>query len=289
MIALRPCSGRLALPVLVAFLGTAPAACGPRPASPDAVAVVGGEEVRYPELSEYVEAETESSVAALESEVLSHLLDQYLTERLLVRVAVDRGLVPPGVGHREALSALLDSAPDGEAERAELVARYQARSEGLALPERVQVAQILTETREEAEAALAELRAGADFAEVARRRSTDPSAPYGGSQGELAREDLPEELADVIFALRPGEVSEIVEADYGYHLFLVAERLPGRVVPFEEAAPSLAEGLREERLDAWLRGVVEEAQNRYIVKVYERNLPFDYRGAHAAEEPSADD
>jgi peptidyl-prolyl cis-trans isomerase C len=271
----------LSLPALAAALAAALSACGTAGPSPDAVAVVGGAEVTYAELAAYVEAETDSPAATLESPVLSRLLDQHLTERLLVRVARERGLVAPHAGTREALSALLESAPADEPVRPEALARYRDRKGELTLPERVRLRQILTETREEAEAARAELAAGADFADVARRFSEDPSAPYGGAQGELAREDLPEEFADVIFGLEPGEVSEVLEADYGFHTFQVTARLPGRVVPFDEAEKVLAEEVREERVRSWLDGLVEEARSRYAVRVYEKNLPFDYHGAYA--------
>lgn len=271
----------LSLPALAAGLAALLSGCGAAGPSPEAVAVVDGAEVTYAELSAYVEAETDSPAAALEGPVLSRLLDQHLTERLLVRVAQDRGLVAPDAGTREALSALLESAPAGEPVRPEVLARYRDRRDELTLPERVRLRQVLTQTREEAEAARAELAAGADFADVARRYSQDPSAPYGGAQGELAREDLPEEFADVLFGLEPGEVSEVLEADYGFHIFQVTARLPGRVVPFEEAEASLSEGIREERVRRWLDGLVEEARSRYAVRVYEKNLPFDYHGAFA--------
>lgn len=271
----------LSLPALAAALAAVLSACGAAGPSPDAVAVVGGAEVTYAELAAYVEAETDSPAATLESPVLSRLLDQHLTERLLVRVARERGLVAPHAGTREALSALLESAPADQPVRSEALARYRDRKGELTLPERVRLRQILTETREEAEAARAELAAGADFADVARRFSEDPSAPYGGVQGELAREDLPEEFADVIFGLEPGEVSEVLEADYGFHIFQVTARLPGRVVPFDEAEKVLAEEVREERVRSWLDGLVEEARSRYAVRVYEKNLPFDYHGAYA--------
>jgi peptidyl-prolyl cis-trans isomerase C len=271
----------LSLPALAAALAAVLSACGAAGPSPDAVAVVGGAEVTYAELAAYVEAETDSPAATLESPVLSRLLDQHLTERLLVRVARERGLVAPHAGTREALSALLDSAPADQPVRPEALARYRDRKGELTLPERVRLRQILTETREEAEAARAELAAGADFADVARRFSEDPSAPYGGVQGELAREDLPEEFADVIFGLEHGEVSEVLEADYGFHIFQVTARLPGRVVPFDEAEKVLAEEVREERVRSWLDGLVEEARSRYAVRVYEKNLPFDYHGAYA--------
>lgn len=265
----------LPAPALVAVL-----ACGGRGPSPDAVAVVGGSEVSYQELAAYVESEADSPAAALESAVLSRLLDQYLTERLLVHDAVTRGLAEPGTGHRAALAALLDSSELEAPERAEVLASYRARQEELALPERVRLFQVLTETREAAEEAAAELAAGAEFSDVARRHSVDASAPYGGYQGELARDELPEELAEAVFGLRPGEVSEIVEADYGYHIFTVTERLPARTVPFDEARPALERRLRQERLGAWLDSLVERARSRYTVEVYERNLPFEYRGTY---------
>lgn len=264
-------------------LAAALAGCGPGRPSADAVARVGGVEVTYAELARYVEAETDSPAAALEAPVLSRLLDQHLTELLLLRVAEERGLVEPGAGPREALSALLEAAPVAPPVRSEALARYRDRRSELALPDRVRLRQVLTEDRERAEAARAELEAGADFADVARRYSEDPSAPYGGTQGELAREDLPEEFAEVIFALEPGEVSRVVEADYGYHVFQVTERLPGRVLPFEEAEPALAARIREERARSWLEGLVKEARSRYAVRVYEKNLPFDYHGAYSAD------
>lgn len=278
---------RPAIPFLLtaSLAAAAVAACGPGRPPADAVARVGETEVTYAELARYVETETDSPAAALDGPVLSRLLDQHLTELLLVRVAVERGLVEPGGGHREALAALLETAPTAGPVRAEAQARYRARRSELTLPERVRLRQVLTETRERAEAARAEILGGSDFADVARRYSEDPSAPYGGTQGVLAREDLPEEFAEVIFALEPGELSRVVEADYGYHVFQVIERLPGRVLPFEEAEPALAEGIREERVRSWLDQLVGEARNRYAVRVYEERLPFEYHGAYAADGP----
>jgi peptidyl-prolyl cis-trans isomerase C len=269
---------RLLLPIVVAPLLAVAVACAPsRPA--DAVAQVGDEVVLYPELAGYVEAETDSPPAALESTVLSRLLDQYLTERMLVRLAAERELVAPGAGHREALAALLAASPPPAPSRDELRARYRDQAAEYRLPARVRLRQVLTETREAAEAARAQIAGGADFGRVARQRSIDPSAPYGGFQGVLAEDDLPEDFADLIFGLEPGEVSEIVEADYGFHIFQVIERLPERTVPFDEAAPAIAERLREEGEREALARLVETARSRYTVRIYGPNLPFDYRGS----------
>ncbi len=271
---------RAALAVMVAAGLATTGACTGREPSPDAVAVVGDQEILYPDFAARVEEQTDGPAAALESPVLSRLLDQYLTECLLVRVAADRGVTGDDPDHRDALAALLAAAPVGAPAEAEVEARYRAEAKRFTLPERVRLRQILVESRQAADEARAELDRGEPFAEVARRHSQDPSAPYGGLQGELAYDDLPEELADVIFALQPGEVSDVVEAAYGFHIFQVTARLPGRGVPFAEAEPRLRQEIRQERARSWLDRVVEEAKSRYTVRVYERNLPFDYDGTY---------
>jgi len=281
--------------ILVLVLGLVPvlagfwlASCGTGP-SPDSVATLGDHQIPYSAFAGFVEDQTDTSPASLEPRVLSSLLDQFLDERLLVHTAVDQGLIgqealgedgDQHLDHRQALRALLEKAPAPEPSKSELEARYRREISRFTLPERVRLSQILVDDRATAEKAAAELGEGADFADVAKRYSIDPSAPYGGRQGELARADLPEEFAEIIFRLQPGEVSDIVEADYGYHLFLVTERLPARVVPFEEAAPSLRDRMREERAADHVSQLVTDARNRYTVRVYENHLPFDYRGSY---------
>jgi parvulin-like peptidyl-prolyl isomerase len=144
----------------------------------------------------------------------------------------------------------------------------------------VRLRQILTEDRAAAESALQQLAAGADFVELARRISRDPSAQTGGYQGELAREDLPPAFADVIFSLRPGEVSRVVPAEYGFHIFQVIDRPAAGVVPLEEAREEIAERLRQEKADRLLAELVREGRSQYNVEVHGRNLPFNYQGSY---------
>jgi peptidyl-prolyl cis-trans isomerase C len=144
----------------------------------------------------------------------------------------------------------------------------------------VRLRQILTEDRATAERALKEIAAGADFQEVARRLSRDPAATAGGYQGELTREDLPPSFAEVIFGLKPGEVSRLVPAEYGFHIFQVTDREPAQVIPLEAARPEILGKLRQQRADRLLQSLVQEARTRYNVAVYERNLPFDYEGSY---------
>jgi peptidyl-prolyl cis-trans isomerase C len=270
----------------LAVLSLAGEGCGDRaaPPAPDVAARIGEtEEVRYSEFESYLESTVGDGESVLASDVLSQLLDQFLDERLLVRLAVDRGLIRSGEGRgarRRAIDALLREGLREEPSQAEVESWYRRNRQELARPERVRLRQILTEDRATADRALGEIQAGADFAEVARRLSREPGAASGGYQGELSREDLPPAFADVIFGLKPGEVSPVVPADYGFHVFQVLDRAPAEVVPLEQVREEILGRLRRERADRLLARLVTEARGRYNVVVHTRNLPFDYVGSY---------
>ena len=258
------------------------AGCGVPALPPDTVATLGDEEIRAADLASYVEAQVGAEADVLEDAVLSALLDQMIDERLLVRLARERELVEGGTGRREAVAALLAAEAPERPTEAEVAAAYREAVVDWRLPERVRLAQILVESRAKAERAAADLAQGEEFAAVARRYSEDPSAPFGGDQGQLSHADLPESFASAIFRLEPGETSPIIEAEYGFHIFRVVERLPGRTVPLDEAAGEIRERLVRERRARQLERLVAEAASRYTVRVLEDALPFEYRGAYGA-------
>jgi|CXWL01.1.fsa_nt_gi parvulin-like peptidyl-prolyl isomerase len=274
--------GRVAAILLLGWV-----AIGCHRISPDTLARIGDHEVAVAEFSAYVEQQVGEEAPQLVPRVMSRLLDQFLDERLVVEGAVADGLVEAGVEHRTALAALLKSAPLVEPSDDEVRRHYEAERAEYTLPERVRLAQMLIENRQRAEEALAELRRGADFAEVARRYSFDPNAPDGGLQGgQFAYADLPETFAARIFELEPGEITNVLSADFGFHIFKVTERLPGRVVPLEEAARSIRNRLREQKASAYVTEWVDEARRRYTVELYERNLPFAYQGRYGSSAPA---
>jgi len=242
---------------------------------------IGDDNVRYSEFEEYVARTAGDSEGVLASDVLSELFDQFLDEKVLVRLAADQGVLPAGKGGpRDAIDALLQKGLDPEPPEEEIVRYYEEHRPDFVRPERVRLRQILTEDRATAESALQQLAAGADFVELARRLSREPSAATGGYQGELSRADLPPAFADVIFSLQPGEVSRVVPAEYGFHIFQVIDRPAAGVVPLEDAREEIAERLRQQRADRLLADLVREGRSQYNVEVHARNLPFNYQGSY---------
>lgn len=256
-----------------------------RPApSPDVAARLGDADVPYARFEAYVRRAVGETEAPLESGVLTQLFDQFLEQELLVRLAAERGLATAEtaeVAPRRAIDALLKDAMAQDPDEAEIASYYQQHRQEFSRPERVRLRQILTEDRRTADAAVRELSDGAAFDELARRISRDPSAASGGFQGELSRADLPPAFVDLVFGLQPGQVSPVVPANYGFHIFQVTERLPAEVAPLPQVRGEIVERLRQQRADRLLGELVTEARNRYNVVVYERNLPFHYEGTYS--------
>jgi parvulin-like peptidyl-prolyl isomerase len=84
---------------------------------------------------------------------------------------------------------------------------------------RYRALQILLKTPEEAEQVLNELIAGADFREVAKKRSIGPNAQRGGDLGYFYKGDFQPEFEEAILKLKPGEISGVVKTSLGYHIF----------------------------------------------------------------------
>lgn len=100
--------------------------------------------------------------------------------------------------------------------------------------DQVRASHILVATKEEADAILADLKAGADFAETAQAKSTDGSAANGGDLDFFAKADMVEPFAEAAFALEVGQISEVVQSEFGYHIIKKTDFKEGTPANFEE-------------------------------------------------------
>lgn len=260
----------------------------PPPIAADVAVLIHGEEMHYDQFEAYLRENMGGEEAALDSEVLSRLFDQFLDQQLLIRLAVERGMVEPGVALREAVELVLGDFPKTSWTEEQLRAYYQAHEADYRRPEEVHLRQILVADRDDAEQAHAAIAGGEDFAQVAARFSQEPNAQMGGDQGRLAREDLPASYADAIFSLSAGEVTDIVTADYGFHIFQVVERHPAEVQSFEAVAGEIRGVLERQWVDEIVAGFIDEARERYNVVVFPSNIPFDYQGDYVQQDTATD-
>jgi peptidyl-prolyl cis-trans isomerase C len=149
---------------------------------------------------------------------------------------------------------------------------YQEHQSEFAVPDQVRVRQIVVKERKDAENILRRLKRGESFEDLARRHSIGPEAEMGGDLEFFGRGDMPGEF-DVVFTLKEGELSDIVQSPYGYHIFqVVAKR--------GQSEPQLADVknqikkkiVREEEEKAfyvWLKKARKKARIRVKKKVLE--------------------
>jgi peptidyl-prolyl cis-trans isomerase C len=126
-----------------------------------------------------------------------------------------------------------------------------------ATPEQKEVA------RKRCQELLARIKGGADFAELARQFSQDPgSAKNGGDLGEFGRNMMVKPFEDAAFALKAGELSGVVESEFGFHVLKVEARLPASEQSLAEATPAIRSKLRSMRANVQLQKLVNELRAR---------------------------
>ena len=136
----------------------------------------------------------------------------------------------------------------------QLKARYQTFAKDTAGREEVHAQHILVKTEDEAKSVIAELDKGADFGELAKKYSTDPSASSGGDLGYFGHDDMVKAFTDAAFALSPGRYSKTpVKTEFGWHVIKVEDRRAGKPPSFEEAREQLSRDLAHEIIDAKLQ------------------------------------
>lgn len=161
-------------------------------------------------------------------------------------------------------TAITAPATVGEQEIDAWIARHRDRRE---LPEEVRAAQLLVRSEAAAVEARRRIVGGTAFADVAREISLSPDADRGGDLGYFARGQMPPEFDEVVFSLPRGQLSEVVSSPYGFHLFLVTDRRPGRTRSDAEmradVRTALLAGKREAAFRAWLADARAKARIRY--------------------------
>ena len=181
---------------------------------------------------------------------------------------------------RRVLAAILPAAsvPPPAVSDADIEAAYKARRSQFELPARTKVSHVLIkvpavggsaaedQAKARAETTLARIRGGADFAQVAKETSEDPStASRGGDLGLVAAGELVPEVDKAIRSLKPGELGGPVRSPFGFHILKVVEVVPGSRKELKEVAPTLRATLAAEGQLRAHRDRAQEAQRALLV------------------------
>jgi peptidyl-prolyl cis-trans isomerase D len=159
---------------------------------------------------------------------------------------------------------------------AALLSLYNANQELFRVPERLRVQHILLKTtgkppaeepqiKAKAEDLLKQIRAGANFSDLAKKNSEDDSsAKNPKNAGELTdwvtRGQTVKEFEDAAFALKPGQVSDLVKTQYGYHIIKLLAREDAHLRTFEEAKSDLTAQWKKQRVDDIMQNIADKAQ-----------------------------
>lgn len=103
------------------------------------------------------------------------------------------------------------------------------------------------EARKALEKIQLKLKEGDDFSALAKESSQCPSSAKGGDLSYFKRGQMAKPFEDEAFALKPGEVSDIVETMFGYHLIKVVDKKPKSMIPYQDVKDRLGQYLKQEK------------------------------------------
>jgi peptidyl-prolyl cis-trans isomerase C len=148
------------------------------------------------------------------------------------------------------------------------------------IPEQVHASHILIKVAPKADAAQKtaarkkiediqkQLKNGDDFSELAKKVSDCPSSAKGGDLGYFRRGQMVKPFEDVAFSLKPGDVSGIVETDFGFHIIKVLDKKPETTLAYEQVKDRLAAKLKNDKIQKATDSYVDQLKKDAKIERY---------------------
>jgi peptidyl-prolyl cis-trans isomerase C len=125
------------------------------------------------------------------------------------------------------------------------------------------------EAKKKVEQVMKRLKAGEDFAAVAKEVSEDDNSKNnGGDLGYLSKGRVQKSFEDAAFALKKDEISDIVKTDAGYHIIKVTDKMDARTISFEEAKSDIISNLKSSKVNSLVGNYLKELKNKSTIVTY---------------------
>jgi len=229
------------------------------------LAKVNGAEIRQSDVA-LAEEELGPSLAQMDPATKKDNVLSFLIDMKIVSKAAEDKKVENNEDFKKRLAftrsrLLMDSllATEGKAATTDEAMKkvYEDASKQITGEQEVHARHILVETEDDAKAVAAELKKGADFAELAKKKSKDPGASDGGDLGFFTKDQMVPEFSAVAFTLEPGKISDPVKSQFGWHIIKVEEKRNREAPGFEQV---------KAQIETY---VTRKAQADYVAKLRE--------------------
>ncbi len=262
----------IAFATIAALLFVLPAASGcsknssseaPASASDPVIARVNGVDIKQSDLA-LAEEDVGADMQAASPEAKREHLISYLADIIMVTQAADKKNLADNPDFKRRLAFLRSKLLMGyelqqEAKTAltdeALKQTYDEAVKSMSGQEEVRARHILVEGEDEAKAIIEQLKGGADFAKLAKEKSKDPGAAEGGDLGYFTKDQMVPEFADVAFKMYPGQLSNPVKTQFGWHVIKVEDKRIKQPPEFEKV---------KDQIEAYL---ARKVQSDFIAKL----------------------
>lgn len=164
-------------------------------------------------------------------------------------------------------TATVSQLAEGDASEEEIAAAYDRLFQDVPETTEYNAAHILVETEEDAREIKAKLDEGAEFGDMAEQRSTGPSGPNRGDLGWFSADQMVAPFAEAVAAMEPGQISDPVETEFGWHLIQLNDTRTRAAPGLDEVRDQLAQMVLREKVEAEINRLVSEARIERVENV----------------------
>jgi len=273
------------------------------------IAVLSGQEIRRANFENFLKRrEVESSDARAQAPRQA-LFREFIVDQLLLQAARQSGVQVTDQEVAETFGALPETEASSDPAKkqdirnyllvqkflreklkladtvtADQMQRYYTDHQAdFVVDDRAHVLEILAPDLKQAEQIRSKLRPRdfRTFRQIARHSSIGLTADKGGDLGIFETGQLPGDFEKVVFALKPGEISQVFRSEHGYHIFMVEEFIPRHALSFKEAEKEIFEKILGQAERKALDDYVAELTEKASLKILDPTLQFDWRKDNA--------